>query len=81
VISSRSLKSSRQRGVKRGREVKSTPPLRHPSSVSSPCNSRRRDQETRGRAWEKEKKEREREREREGGREGGREGERKKEKK
>lgn len=51
-MSSRSLKSSRQRGVKRGREVKSTPPLRHPNSVSSPCNSRRLDQETRGRAWE-----------------------------
>lgn len=51
-MSSRSLKSSRQRGVKRGREAKSMPPLRHPNSVSSPWNSRRRDQETRGRAWE-----------------------------
>lgn len=38
--------------MKRGREAKSTPPLRHPNSVSSPWNSRRRDQETRGRAWE-----------------------------
>lgn len=41
--------------MKRGREVKSTPPLRHPNSVSSPCNSRRRDQETSGRAWETKK--------------------------
>lgn len=51
-MSSRSLKSNKQRGVKRGREVKSTPPLRHTNSVSSPCNSRRLDQETRGRACE-----------------------------
>lgn len=50
VMRSRSLKRSRQRGVKRGRELKRTPPFRHPNSVSSPCNSRRRDQETRGKA-------------------------------
>lgn len=38
--------------MKRGREVNSTPPLRQPSSVSSPCSSRRRDQDTKGRACE-----------------------------